>query len=52
MLANFVILMALCIGCAIADGVYDQMGSSSANYFEPGAEASSIAALNGLVTFG
>jgi hypothetical protein len=44
--------MGLCIGCAIADGVFDQVDNRSANFFEPGGEASSVSALNGLVTFG
>lgn len=44
--------MGLCIGCAIADGVYDRSTSSSANFYEPGAAVSPIIAVSALVTFG
>lgn len=44
--------MALCIGCAIADGVYSSGASSSADYYEAGSNVSPIATIDGLVTFG
>ncbi|BGP51086.1 phospholipid transporting ATPase [Rhodotorula kratochvilovae] len=51
-LANFAVLIALCVGCAIGAGVYDGMSGRSAQYYEPGAEYSSSAVVVGFITFG
>ncbi|GAA5923616.1 hypothetical protein JCM1841_001303 [Sporobolomyces salmonicolor] len=51
-LVNFVVLVALCIGCAIGDGVFDSLSGTSAQYYEPGGEPSSYAVVNAFVTFG
>ncbi|BGO94943.1 hypothetical protein NBRC10512_000622 [Rhodotorula toruloides] len=51
-LVNFFVLVALCVGCAIGGGIYDNQSGRSAQYYEPGGEYSSYAAVNGLITFG
>ncbi|GAA6046641.1 hypothetical protein JCM3770_003092 [Rhodotorula araucariae] len=51
-LANFAVLIALCVGCAIGAGVYDGMSGRSAQYYEPGAAYSSSAVVVGFITFG
>ncbi|BGP19449.1 hypothetical protein JCM10213_006269 [Rhodosporidiobolus nylandii] len=51
-LVNFVVLVALCIGCAIGGGIYDSMTGRSATYYEPGGEYSSNAIANAFITFG
>lgn len=51
-LVNFLILMLLCIGCAVADGIYSGRDNGSASLYEDGAETSSITALSAMVTFG
>ncbi|GAA5871972.1 hypothetical protein JCM8547_006205 [Rhodosporidiobolus lusitaniae] len=51
-LINFLILVALCIGCAVGGGVYDSMTGRSANFYEPGGEYSSSDVANAFITFG
>ncbi|KAK4701642.1 phospholipid-translocating ATPase, partial [Phenoliferia sp. Uapishka_3] len=51
-LVNFGVLMVLCISCAIADGVYEGSTGTSADLYEPGADVSSSAVVDALVTFG
>jgi phospholipid-translocating ATPase len=46
------ILLCLCIGCAVGGGVYDGMTGRSFNYYEPGGEFSSYAIVNAFITFG
>lgn len=45
-------LQGLCIACAIADGVWAGKSNTSAVFYEPGAQPSSSAILDALVTFG
>ncbi|KAL1915087.1 uncharacterized protein VTP21DRAFT_7568 [Calcarisporiella thermophila] len=47
--ANFVILFALCLGCSVVNGILFDRGSSSW-YFEPGGDASN-GGMSGFLTF-
>ncbi|GAA5863156.1 hypothetical protein JCM3774_001439 [Rhodotorula dairenensis] len=51
-IVNFLILLGLCIGCAIGGGVYDGMTGRSFDYYEPGGAFSSYAVVNGFIIFG
>lgn len=51
-LVNFAILMILCTACAVADGVYSSTNGTSADLYEQGADVSSYAVIDALVTFG
>ncbi|KAK4047100.1 phospholipid transporting ATPase [Microbotryomycetes sp. JL201] len=51
-LANFAILMSICIGCAVGQGVLDNKASTSADFFEVGAQPSASSIVNAIVTFG
>lgn len=51
-LANFVILMGLCLGCAIGGAVFYSQTNNSSDYYEIGAAVSTSSALNGVVIFG
>ncbi|KAM0746086.1 phospholipid-translocating P-type ATPase [Meredithblackwellia eburnea MCA 4105] len=51
-LVNFGVLMALCIGCALADGIYENSDNTSAKLYEPNAEVSPYPVVGALVTFG
>lgn len=51
-IVNFIILILLCIACAVADGVYSVNDNTSADFYERGSNASPIVAVDALVTFG
>ncbi|KAM0786967.1 hypothetical protein ACM66B_002385 [Microbotryomycetes sp. NB124-2] len=51
-LANFAILMSICIGCAVGQGVLYNDDTTSADFFEVGAQPSTSAVVNAIVTFG
>ncbi|GAA5852544.1 hypothetical protein JCM3766R1_003525 [Sporobolomyces carnicolor] len=51
-LINFVVLILLCVGCAIGDGIYDSFTGTSAQYYEPGGQVSRYPVVNAFVTFG
>ncbi|KAK4057352.1 phospholipid transporting ATPase [Microbotryomycetes sp. JL221] len=51
-LANFAILMLICIGCAIGQGVWSNQTRTSANFFEIDSQPSSSSIVNAIVTFG
>lgn len=51
-LANFVILLAMCIACGVANGIYLAESSTSARSYEKGVNPSSSNVLNAIVTFG
>jgi phospholipid-translocating ATPase len=49
---NFVILLAMCLTAGIANAFYYSTDNSSGDFFEGGAAPSTIAVVNGIVTFG
>ncbi|GAA6064566.1 hypothetical protein JCM10212_005628 [Sporobolomyces blumeae] len=51
-LVNFLVLILLCLGCAVGDGIYDSFTGSSESYYEPGGQVSRYPVVNALVTFG
>ncbi|GAA5901112.1 uncharacterized protein JCM6883_004758 [Sporobolomyces salmoneus] len=51
-LINFLVLILLCIGCAVGDGIYDSFTGTSAQYYEPGGQVSRYPVVNAFVTFG
>jgi len=51
-LANFVILLGMCIACGIANGVYLSTDGSSARSYEKGINPAKNNVLNAVVTFG
>lgn len=51
-LINFLVLVLLCVGCAIGSGIYDSFTGTSAQYYEPGGQVSRYPVVNALVTFG
>lgn len=51
-LANFVILMIICLACAIADGYFTSSVVTSGNFYEPGNDGSSNVILASLITLG
>lgn len=50
-LANFVILVVVCLVCAIADGVYYSRSGTSSDAYEPGVELSGSPVVDAVVTF-
>ncbi|KAH9837972.1 phospholipid-translocating P-type ATPase [Rhodofomes roseus] len=50
-IVNFVILIIMCLICAIANGLYDAKSGTSADFFEQGAQPSSSNVVNAVVTF-
>ncbi|GAA5886239.1 hypothetical protein JCM6882_001576 [Rhodosporidiobolus microsporus] len=51
-ICNFVVLILLCVGCAVGGGIYDQQDGRSAEYYERGGEYTSSAVGNAFITFG
>ncbi|GAA5939061.1 uncharacterized protein JCM15063_004409 [Sporobolomyces koalae] len=51
-LINFLVLMLLCVACAIGNGIYDSFTGTSAQYYEPGGSVSRYPVVNAFVTFG
>ena len=51
-LANFVILVGMCLACAIADGVRMGKTNTSAQLYEQDAETSDSIVVNAIITFG
>ncbi|GAA6021480.1 hypothetical protein JCM11491_006510 [Sporobolomyces phaffii] len=51
-LINFLVLILLCVGCAIGDGIYDSFTGTSSQYYEPGGSVSRYPVVNAFVTFG
>ncbi|GAA5832129.1 hypothetical protein JCM5353_008080 [Sporobolomyces roseus] len=51
-LINFLVLILLCVGCAVGDGIYDSFTGTSSQYYEPGAQVSKYPVVNAFVTFG
>ncbi|GJN93129.1 hypothetical protein Rhopal_006174-T1 [Rhodotorula paludigena] len=51
-LVNFAVLLALCIGCAIAAGIYDNMTGRSVDLYEPDAQYSDSSIVVAFITFG
>ncbi|KZT71083.1 phospholipid-translocating P-type ATPase [Daedalea quercina L-15889] len=50
-IVNFVVLIIMCLICAIANGLYDAKKGTSADFFEQGAQPSSSNVVNAMVTF-
>jgi hypothetical protein len=50
-IANFCILMGLCLACAIASGVYGAQTSTSESIYEAGSQVGGSDALDAVVTF-
>ena len=51
-IANFLILLAICIACAIANGLFLAETDTSAYFYERGVAASSSNVVNAIITFG
>ena len=51
-IANFVILVGLCLAAALANGLYINEANTSASSFEQGVQVSSNNVLNAVITFG
>jgi phospholipid-translocating ATPase len=50
-IVNFMVLVAMCTIAAVLSGVYDNQTTTSADFFEVGADPTSSIILNSLVTF-
>lgn len=51
-LANFVILMIICLACAIADGYFNSQVITSGDFYEPGNDGSDNVIVTSLITLG
>ncbi|GAA5983570.1 hypothetical protein JCM5350_004867 [Sporobolomyces pararoseus] len=51
-LINFIVLVLLCIACAIGNGIYDSFTGTSSQYYEPEGQVSRYPVVNAFVTFG
>lgn len=51
-LANFLILVAMCLACAIADGYFSDAVTNSPDFYDLGNDSSSNVILSSMVTFG
>lgn len=50
-IVNFAVLLIMCLISAIANGLYDAKGGTSADYFEQGSQPSDNDVVNAIVTF-
>lgn len=48
---NFIVLFAMCLVSALANGIFDTKGSTSAKFYELGGDPTHSAVVNALVTF-
>ncbi|KAI0077495.1 phospholipid-translocating P-type ATPase [Panus rudis PR-1116 ss-1] len=50
-IVNFVVLIGMCLTSAIANGIWDGKGGTSATFFEAGADPTDSSVVNAIVTF-